>query len=242
MKNLLIITFIFFYSFTQCQEIMKVDYETISNPKISLAGTSNLSEGMKEEIKTKALQGAKKPKKFVLFYNQGNSFFYRNIQDENSYSDKQKIEYFRFNNKEGIYVLNDFIVDKFYGYYPMDNVNIEFGNETQIIENFNCKLALYKIGNTISKVWYTEDIPISAGPYNYYKVPGLILKVESPNFLCYATGISKIANKKEIRKMDANLKIYEGQELNSKIQIGLSQLRNHNQQKFESKKESFEKK
>lgn len=242
MNNLLFFIFIFLFSFMQCQEILKVDYETISNPKISFAGSDNLSEDMKEEIKTKALQGAKKPKKFVLFYNQGNSFFYRNIQDENSYSEKQKIEYFRFSNKDGIYVLNDFIVDKFYGYYPMNNVNIEFANETQTIENYNCKLAIYKIGNTTSKVWYTEDIPISAGPYNYYKVPGLILKIESPSFLCYAVNISKVSDDKDIRNMDSDLKVYEGEELNSKIQIGLSQLRNHNQQKFESKKESFEKK
>lgn len=64
------------------------------------------------------------------------------------------------------------------------------------IENFNCKAALYKIGDDESKVWYTEDIPISAGPYNYYKVPGLILKLESSKLLCYVTNISKNIDKK----------------------------------------------
>ena len=240
MKKVILFLLFVFYNTINCQQTVKVVYETISNPKISLNGAENISESMKEEMKTKVLQQAKQPKKFVLYYYNGDSFFQRELSEDKSVLEKQKIEYFRLKNKEGIFLLNDFKVEQFYGYYPMDNVTVEFINETQTIENFNCKLAIYKIGNTINKVWYTEEIPISAGPYNFFKVPGLVLKVESPNFLSYAVKISTENNKDSIKKMDSNLKVYSGEELKVKINEGLAKMRMYNHKKFESKKESFQ--
>lgn len=167
------------------------------------------------------MQNAKKPEKYVLYYDDGNSFFQRDPNVKLS-SRGQKTEFFRLKDKKGIYKLSDYIVEEFYGYYPMDNVSVEFTNETQTIENYTCKLALYKIGGDESKVWYTEDIPISAGPYNYYQVPGLILKVESPNMLCYAVNISKNIDKKNIKQMDSSLLVYEGDKLKLKDKEGVA--------------------
>ena len=242
MRNILIIFLFICFGLFKSQETIKVIYETINNPKISFNSQENLSESMKEEFKMKVIQKAQEPKKFTLYYYKGNSFFQRDTDLKNNSSEKQKIEYYRLKNKDGIFLLNDYKVDEFYGYYPMNNVSVEFANDTQTIENFNCKLALYKIGNTISKVWYTEEIPISAGPYNYYKVPGLVLKVESPNFLSYAISISKDCKESDIKKMDSKLKTYEGEELNEKINEGLIKLRNNNQQKIEQMRESLKKK
>lgn len=210
---------------------VRVSYETINTPKINYNGF-NIPESQKEEIERQIAQQSKKPEKFLLYYDDGNSFFQKDPNEKLS-SQKQKTEYYRLKNKEGLYKLSDYIVEEFYGYYTMDKVSIEFANETQTIENYNCKLALYKNGNSITKVWYTEDIPVSAGPYNYYKVPGLILKVESPNMLCYAVNISKNVDKKDIKKMNPELKVYEGDELKRKNDEGLSKLTSHNQQKAE---------
>lgn len=218
MKKQLTIFFLILFSSIYSQQTIKVTYETISQPKINYNGF-NVSESQKEEMERQILQESKKPKKFTLYYNDGNSFFQKVLSD-NMPSEKQKTEYFRLKDKAGIYRLCDYVVDEFYGYYPMNNISIEYTDETQTIESFNCKMALYKIGNTVSKVWYTEDIPISAGPYNYYNLPGLVLKVESPNLLCYAVNISKNADKKELKKMNPQLKVYEGDELNRKNEEG----------------------
>jgi hypothetical protein len=44
----------------------------------------------------------------------------------------------------------------------------------------------------------------------------LVLKVENPHLLCYAVGISKEFDHKDLKKMDSILKIYEGEELKQK--------------------------
>ncbi|QCX54404.1 GLPGLI family protein [Elizabethkingia sp. JS20170427COW] len=211
------------------QMTIKVSYESISKPKINYNGFS-FPESQKAEIERQILQNAKKPEKYILYYENGNSFFQRD-PSENVHSTQQKTEYYRMRDKVGIYRLSDYIVEEFYGYYPMDNVSIEFSDETQVIENYTCKLALYKIGDTVNKVWYTEDIPVSAGPYNYYNVPGLILKVENPNLLCYAVNISKNVDKKDIKKMNNELEVYEGEELERKNGEGRQKMLGNSRQK-----------
>lgn len=212
------------------QVSVKVHYETLNKPRINWNGFENMPESYKEAIRKHAEEEAKKPEKYVLYYDDGNSFFQRD-PDEKLSSREQKTESFRLKDKKGFYDLSDYIVEEFYGYYPMDNVSIEYTDETQTIENFKCKAALYKIGDDESKVWYTEDIPISAGPYNYYKVPGLILKVESSKLLCYATNVSKNVDKKDIKKMDSTLKVYKGEELKLKDAEGVTKFIGSKRQK-----------
>lgn len=217
-KYITIFALIFCSTLIYSQTSISVKYESIIRPIIDYNGFT-FPESQKAEIERQIFQNAKIPKKYVLHYNDGNSFFQRD-PDEKLSVREQKTEIFRLKDKKGIYELSDYIVEEFYGYYPMDNVSVEFTNETQTIENYNCKLALYKIGDNESKVWYTEDIPVSAGPYNYYKVPGLILKVESPNMLTYAVNISKNIDKKNLKQMDPSLKVYEGDELKRKKNEG----------------------
>lgn len=215
-RYITIFALLFCSTFTYSQ--ISVNYESVVRPIINYNGF-NFPESQKAEIERQILENAKKPQKYVLYYDDGNSFFQRD-PDEKLSTREQKTEFFRLKDKKGFYDLRDYIVEEFYGYYPMDNVSVKYTDETQIIENYNCKAAIYKIGNDESKVWYTEDIPVSAGPYNYYKVPGLILKVESPNLLCYATNVSKNVNKNDIKKMDPTLKIYEGDKLKLKNEEG----------------------
>ena len=221
------------------QVSVKVHYETINNPAINSNGF-NIPQSQKDEMERQVLQIAKKPEKYVLNYYDGNTFFQRD-SNEKLTNTKQKTEFFRLKDKKGFYDLRDYIVEEFYGYYPMDNVSVEFKDETQTIENYHCKLALYKIGDDVSKVWYTEDIPISAGPYNFYKVPGLILKVENSKLLCYAINISKIVDKKDIKKMNTALKVYEGDELKRKIDEGREKLLGSKRQKAEQLMETMKK-
>ncbi|QBJ86329.1 GLPGLI family protein [Chryseobacterium gleum] len=231
MKKHFIIFVLILSSFIYGQQSIQVTYETINKPKINYNGFT-LSQNQKEEIERQVLQNAKKPEKYVLYYDDGNSFFERDPNEKLS-PREQKTEFFRLSNKKGYYRLRDYIVEEFYGYYPVDDVSIEYTDEKQTIENYNCKAALYKNGDIVSKVWYTEDIPVSAGPYDYYNVPGLILKVESPNILCYAVNISKKVDKKEVKRMDSALKVYEGDELKRKIAEGREKMIGSSQKKAE---------
>jgi len=228
-KYITIFALIFCSTLIYSQISVSVSYETINTPKINYNGFS-FPESQKAEIERQILQNAKKPEKYILYYDDGNSFFQRDPNEKLS-SRGQKTEFFRLKDKKGLYELSDYIVEEFYGYYPMDNVSVEFTNETQIIENYTCKLALYKIGDDESKVWYTEDIPVSVGPYNYYKVPGLILKVESPSMLCYAVNISKNIDKKNIKQMDSSLTVYEGDKLKLKDKEGVAKFIEFKKQK-----------
>ena len=240
MKTNITIFFFLFFIFINSQITVKISYETVYQPnKINYNGFK-IPEAQKEEIEKHVTQENKQPRKFVLYYENGNSFF-QNDPSENLPSTKQKTEYYRLKNKNGIYRLSDYLVEEFYGYYPMNNVDIEFTNETQTIENYNCKLALYKNGNNISKVWYTEDIPISAGPYNYYKVPGLILKVENSKLTCYAVNVSKNVNKNDIKKMNPELKVYEGDELEKKNEEGKEKMLGNSRQRAEEIMKSLQK-
>jgi GLPGLI family protein len=124
-------------------------------------------------------------------------------------------------------------------FHTNNDLDIEYKDETLTIENYLCKLAIIKIGNITSQVWYTEEIPVSAGPFIYNNLPGLVLKIERPNFLCYTTHVSNDFDEKEVKKMDTQLKIYQGEELKLKLKEGLEKMRNYNKELTEMNKKKI---
>lgn len=58
---------------------VRVSYETINTPKINYNGF-NIPESQKEEIERQISQQSKKPEKFLLYYDDGNSFFQKESQ------------------------------------------------------------------------------------------------------------------------------------------------------------------
>jgi len=217
-----------------------VNYETIYNSKITFGEDSNLSDELKKQMFEKLKKISKEPKKFTLYYYDGNSYFVKNDSNNTSVTGKQKQEYFKIKNKNGFYSLNDFKIEEFYGYYPDNNFEIEYKDETLTIENYLCKLAIIKIGDITSKVWYTEEIPISAGPFNFNNFPGLVLKVENSSYLCYATHISKDVKENDVKQMNPDLKIFQGEELKMKNKDGLEKMRNHNRENIETFKKRLQ--
>jgi GLPGLI family protein len=51
-------------------------------------------------------------------------------------------------------------------------------SETMQIGNYICKKATTDFRGRLYVAWYTEQIPVSAGPWKFNGLPGLILKVE----------------------------------------------------------------
>lgn len=57
--------------------------------------------------------------------------------------------------------------------------NWEITNEAKVISGYNCKKAVSRAFNAYFTVWFTEDIPVSAGPEKFDGLPGLILYVNT---------------------------------------------------------------
>lgn len=57
--------------------------------------------------------------------------------------------------------------------------NWEITNETKVISGYNCKKAVSRAFNAYFSAWFTEDIPVNAGPEKFDGLPGLILYVNT---------------------------------------------------------------
>ncbi|MBO0952635.1 GLPGLI family protein [Fibrella forsythiae] len=55
--------------------------------------------------------------------------------------------------------------------------------ETKTIGNFVCNSAVGKVAGRNYKVWYTNQIPISSGPWKLYGLPGLVIEAFDENNL-----------------------------------------------------------
>lgn len=73
-------------------------------------------------------------------------------------------------------LIYDKILNITYNYKAVEKTKWNFINETKKIQGYNCKKAIGKYNNKIITVWYTEDIPISDGPYTFKNLPGLVLE------------------------------------------------------------------
>lgn len=65
-------------------------------------------------------------------------------------------------------------------FYYDETIDIkwEILSEKKIIDGVDCQLAEGRYGGRIWKAWFTEKIPIALGPYKFFGLPGLIVKIE----------------------------------------------------------------
>lgn len=82
-------------------------------------------------------------------------------------------EVFSSNGKIFIY---DKILNVTYNYEAPEKAKWDLINETKIIQGYTCKKAIGKYHHKTIIAWYTEEIPISEGPYTFKNLPGLVLE------------------------------------------------------------------
>ncbi len=78
-------------------------------------------------------------------------------------------------------------------YHVKDNVpeiNWKLKNETKKIGGFNCKKAVGVFRGRNYTAWYTEEIPINAGPWKLKGLSGLILEVADDKGVYKAQAVS----------------------------------------------------
>jgi GLPGLI family protein len=93
----------------------------------------------------------------------------------------------------------DGIEKNFYGYKDKLNFSWKISKEKSIIENYNCQKASVEFGGRVWNAWFTQDLPFQDGPYKFYGLPGLIVKVEDSkqDYVWILKGNKKINNYNE---------------------------------------------
>ncbi|PTT40342.1 GLPGLI family protein [Chryseobacterium sp. HMWF028] len=87
-----------------------------------------------------------------------------------------------------------------------DNVKLQWNilQEKQKIGTYNTQKATTEFGGRTWTAWFSSDIPFQDGPYKFYGLPGLIVKVEDAdkNYSWLLSGNKKIDNYDEISYAD----------------------------------------
>lgn len=114
------------------------------------------------------------------------------------------------NQKENMLLSEEYIMDrKFLIKDTLTKFNWKLSNEEQEINGYKCKKAI--AGQTTA--WYCPEIPINDGPYIFWGLPGLIIKLQHQNKTITATKIDlsdsyskiKIPNEgKEVSRKEFN--------------------------------------
>jgi GLPGLI family protein len=82
------------------------------------------------------------------------------------------------NYPEGkITALEKLAFDEFKYIIPMESLNWTIQMERKTIGRFQVQKAQTKFGGREWVAWFTTEIPVSAGPYLFHGLPGLIIKI-----------------------------------------------------------------
>lgn len=194
MKSLFTILFLLVCFITNSQSV-KVTYSEkriISQEKL---------DAMPSDVKNATIAEMSIPMLFFLEFSEGISFYQI---DQNAVDFKYRSESITI-DENGKKIRSSIIADKkitpFFYYkevennlilFKMTNSNINFNGkdslidwewkitrESQIIKGYLCKKAISEKFDSLLIAWFTEEIPVNAGPEKYHGLPGLILKVRN---------------------------------------------------------------
>lgn len=197
-----------------------VEYERIR------LGTSGYDTDFSQDFNEKVKEKHKKGEKFVLFYKDGDSFFtkgsYTLVVHENKpiYKDGKQVfvaeelrqspvKFFKKNNDNHFYFYTRNGKEEAYKMVQLKLTDINYTDTTEKIENYTCRLVEFTLSGQNYKAWYTEDIPINTGPFAFGTFPGVVLKIEAPQYIIYATKISNEFSANKLEKMDENLPVFK---------------------------------
>ena len=78
----------------------------------------------------------------------------------------------------------------------------EINDEVETILNHKCTKAVGEFRGRIYEAWFTEEIPVSAGPWKLRGLPGVILKAKESEGACEIEAISILEGNGIIEKPD----------------------------------------
>lgn len=80
-------------------------------------------------------------------------------------------------SKNGKVKIFDKVFNQVYSFEPINKASWKLVDEKKVINTYKCKKAIGVYGKRKWIAWYTDDIPISEGPYNFKGLPGLIVEI-----------------------------------------------------------------
>ena len=100
-----------------------------------------------------------------------------------------------------------------------ENLNLpwKIEQEKTKINSYDTQKATLNFGGRVWEAWFTTEIPIQDGPYKFFGLPGLIIKIEdeAQNFSWKLIGNKKYHSEAGLEKYD----YYESQENGNKLPI-----------------------
>lgn len=129
-------------------------------------------------------------------------------------------------------IYKDQILTDYYSYRENTNLNWVISNEKQKIGTYNSQKATVDFGGRKWTAWFTTEIPFQDGPYKFYGLPGLIVKIEDneKNYSWELRGNRKIDHIRDTLYMEGFIK-----------QSGLSSSKEITKEKFLEKYEQYKK-
>ena len=99
------------------------------------------------------------------------------------------------------------------------DIEWDITNETKKILDFECIKAISKNKDYLITVWFTKDIPVSAGPSNFLGLPGLVLWAEDYFSTISVEKISYSENDGTFEKLySKQLNIYQSKKEDNEIE------------------------
>lgn len=127
----------------------------------------------------------------------------------------------------------DRISRNYFGYDEDLKLNWNTQNEKQKIGEYNTQKATTEFGGRKWTAWFSTDLPFPDGPYKFYGLPGLIVKIEDDekNYSWVLQGNKKINNYEELSEAD---------KINSKFGVDMT-VKKISKEKFEQAYNNFKK-
>lgn len=93
---------------------------------------------------------------------------------------------------------SNFELDEIFFSYEeeMSPINWEIEEDTTSVLGYTCYKAMCDFEGRRYSAWFTQEIPVNDGPYKFFGLPGMILKIEDSEniFQFVAVGLKKMEN------------------------------------------------
>ena len=208
----------FYFLFLFLINVLTYSQSLIINYEEKLKPNSNFLNNtlVPEDIKENYLESIKSPAKYHLLI-LGNETNYTFGESDDKGNIKKKFTSFVDSETFFYRKTNDTLVyQKAADYQGSCNVkNKQIKGKTEYlkdekIDQYLCKVVKITDETGDCMIWYTEEIPVNAGPSFYWGFPGLVLKAEDSAMTVYATSVLLTNKKIEIRAFDSSMRIVDG--------------------------------
>lgn len=188
--------------------ILKILFLTIIFFFTILKGQDNIIARYSMHYKKDSLESSHTIKDFVLlnYSSEGQSFYMSKDKFEfdsialkngnNALSPKNNFDFSYMTKKQfiqGTVTKYEKILNKLYTIDSKISLDWKIENDKKIIGIYTAQKAMLNFKGRVWEAWFTNDIPISDGPYIFNNLPGLILEIKDnkENFIFICNSISK---------------------------------------------------